>query len=211
MPCAGGFARGPGNVKICHVTDRRERSRADDNAPSRVVVQTSVTDEDTLSVWDVYDAVFADQPDYETWRTSVWDKHMTRRGVRLSLAYDGQALVGFAYGYTGERGQWWTDRAFGVLPPQTAAAWLGGHFELVSIGVLGNARGRGLGRVLMRKVSQDLSQERWLLITTADPADPARRLYAADGWHVIGPGVSDDHVIMAKGRPRGPTTTSGKR
>lgn len=34
--------------------------------------------------------------------------------------YDADALVGFAYGYTGEVGQWWTDSAREVLEPQVA-------------------------------------------------------------------------------------------
>ncbi len=48
--------------------------------------------------------------------------------------------MGFAYGYTGEHGQWWTDQATRVLAPDVAAEWLGGHFDLVSLGVLEEAR-----------------------------------------------------------------------
>ena len=40
-----------------------------------------------------------------------------------------------------------------------------------------------------------------LLMTTSDEADPARRLYASDGWRVIGPGIGEETVIMGK-RPR---------
>jgi GNAT superfamily N-acetyltransferase len=180
----------------------RTPSPAEDNDSAyRVVVQTSVTEADTTMMWPVYDDVFGDQPDSKTWRASVWDRHTARAGFRLALAYDGDALVGFAYGYTGERGQWWTDRAFEVLDQGTAESWLGGHFELVSIGVLDGARGRGLGRTLMRRLTEGLPHDRWLLMTTTDPTDPARRLYAADGWEVVGPGVGDAQVIMGKRNP----------
>ena len=112
----------------------------------------------------------------------------------------GRRLVGFGYGYTGEHGQWWTDQAALVLDPTTADTWLGGHFELVSIGVLAEARGRGLGAGLMRLLASGLSQERWLLMTTADADDPARHLYARQGWQVIGPGLRDGQVIMGRRR-----------
>jgi hypothetical protein len=39
-------------------------------------------------------------------------------------------------------------------------------------------------------------------MATADESQPARRMYASDGWQLIGPGVGDDTVILAKGRPR---------
>ena len=39
-------------------------------------------------------------------------------------------------------------------------------------------------------------------MTTSDEEEPARRMYDSDGWRVIGPGVGDDTVILAKGRPR---------
>src|SRR5262245_9757333 len=161
----------------------------------------SVTDEDTSSIWPVYQSVFGDHPTMEAWRSAVWDRHRLRDGFRLARAYDDESLVGFAYGYTGEFGQWWTDNARSVLPPEVADAWVGGHFELVSGGVVEGARGAGIGRGLMKAITDGLAHDRLLLMTTADDADPARRLYASDGWRVIGPGIGAETVIMGK-RPR---------
>jgi ribosomal protein S18 acetylase RimI-like enzyme len=151
---------------------------------------------DGVALWPVYRAIFDDYPDVESWRSSVWDRHVVRAGFRLARAYDGDRLAGFAYGYTGESGQWWTDNARRVLAPEVAEAWLGGHFELVSLGVVPGHRRAGLGRRLMRALLAGLGHDRRLLMTTADPADPARRLYAAEGWQVIGPGIGDATVIM---------------
>lgn len=164
----------------------------------RFLVTEAVDVHDTAAVWPVYEAVFGDQPDCETWRRAVWDKHTVRNGFRLARAYDGDALVGFAYGYTGQHGQWWTDSAQKVLANDVAEAWLGGHFELVSIGVLASARRRAVGRSLMHVLLADLPHERLLLMTSSDADDPARRLYASEGWHVLGPGIGDDTVIMGR-------------
>lgn len=158
----------------------------------------SVTDADGDEVWSVYDPVFGDQPDQATWRTSVWDRHTTRDGFRLARAWDDGVLVGFAYGYTGRSGQWWTDHVRTTLEPDVADAWLDGHFELVSIGVLSSARGRGTGRALLRALLAGLPHDRLLLMTTSDPDDPARRLYAAEGWTVLGAGTSDHTVVMGR-------------
>jgi len=159
---------------------------------------TELTDDESRSVFEVYDAVFGDQPDYTTWRSEVWDRHKVRGGFRLARAYEGERLVGFGYGYTGERGQWWTDQAAQVLPPDVAQEWLGGHFELVSIGVLGQVRGTGVGRLLLERLTRGLPHDRWVLMTTADALDPARHLYARAGWEVIGPGLRADQVVMGR-------------
>jgi ribosomal protein S18 acetylase RimI-like enzyme len=164
----------------------------------RLCLDESVTSEDGRALWSVYSSVFADYPDYETWQQAVWDRHSTREGFRLARAYDDADLVGFAYGYTGETGQWWTDSARQVLDPEVAEAWLGGHYEVVSLGVLSTARRGGIGRQLMRTLLGGLPHERLLLMTTSDPADPARRLYSAEGWQVIGPGIGDATVIMGR-------------
>lgn len=158
----------------------------------------SVEEADGRDLWPVYDAVFGDQPDFETWADTVWRRHACREGFRLTRAYDGAELVGFAYGYTGRAGQWWTDTARDVLEPQVADAWLDGHFELVSIGVVETARGAGIGRGLLHAVLDGLPHDRLLLMTTSDPADPARRLYASEGWRVVGPGTGSDTVILGK-------------
>jgi ribosomal protein S18 acetylase RimI-like enzyme len=159
-----------------------------------------VDDTGTAELWPVHDAVFGDQPDLATWRATVWGRHMARDGFRLARTYDRQGLAGFAYGYTGEHGQWWTDQVARSLAPEVADAWLGGHFELVSIGVLPRARRQGLARGLMDTLTGGLPHERWLLMTSADPDDPARRLYAAQGWSVLGVGTGDDRVVMGRSR-----------
>jgi ribosomal protein S18 acetylase RimI-like enzyme len=164
----------------------------------RVLLSDSVAANDGALVWPVYESVFGDYSDYETWREAVWDKHSVRDGFRLARAQDDGALVGFAYGYTGEHGQWWTENALRILSPDVAEAWLGGHFELVSIGVLDTARRRGIGRGLMRVLLEGLPHERLVLMTTSDASDPARRLYVSEGWHVLGPDIGAETVIMGR-------------
>lgn len=164
---------------------------------------------DATEVWRVYERVFDDQPDGAIWRRAVWDRHTARDGFRLTRAYNDGSLVGFAYGYTGERGQWWTDRAAEVLPDAVSEDWLGGHFELVTIGVVPEARGRGIGAALMERLTADIPHDRWLLMTSADPDEPAHRLYARHGWQVIGPGLAEGRAIM--GRRRDPLAAAKER
>lgn len=86
-----------------------------------------------------------------------------------------------------------------MLEPEVAEAWLGGHFELVSIGVAADARRGGVGRGLMHALVDGLTHDRLLLMTSSDPSDPARRLYASEGWQVLGPGPGDATVVMGRG------------
>jgi ribosomal protein S18 acetylase RimI-like enzyme len=171
----------------------------------RFRVDDSVSADDGAVVWPVYASVFGDYSDCKTWQEDLWSKHIVRNGFRIARAYDADALVGFAYGYTGERGQWWTDNALEVLEPDIAETWLGGHFELVSIGVLEAHRDGGIGRGLMHILLEGLPHERLLLMTSSDPSDPARRLYASEGWRLLGPGIGDGTVIMGR-RAVDPTT-----
>jgi ribosomal protein S18 acetylase RimI-like enzyme len=76
-------------------------------------------------------------------------------------------------------------------------------YDLVGLGVLEDARRRGIGRGLLRAVTRDLRQARWILMTTADAEDPARHLYAREGWQVIGPGLRGGQVTLGRRRPTG--------
>src|SRR5688572_5259251 len=130
-----------------------------------VLVEEAVDGLVTEELWPLYRSVFGDFDELETWREQVWDRHTARAGFRLALARLDGRLVGFGYGYTGERGQWWTDNAARVLHPAVAADWLGGHFELVSIGVAEQARGAGIGRQVITELTEGLQQPRWVLMT----------------------------------------------
>jgi len=142
---------------------------------------TELTDDESRSVFEVYDAVFGDQPDYTTWRSEVWDRHRVRGGFHLARAYEGERLVGFGYGYTGERGQWWTDTCAAAVPADVDQGWFGGHFEVVTLAVPPSAQGHGHGAALMDHLLLGLPHDRALLSTYA--ADrPAPRHYARLGW-----------------------------
>ena len=142
--------------------------------------------------------MFGDHSSYDEWREEVWDRHALREGFRLARVRQDGELAGFAYGYTGRRGQWWTDHVAAVLDPDVAETWLGDHFELVSIGVLPQARGRGLGSRLLEGLTGGLPHRRWLLMSTADEDDPARRLYARHGWTVLGRGIGEGTVVLGR-------------
>jgi len=142
-------------------------------------------------VWPVYDAVFGDRPGREDWREATYDRHCARTGFRMAAALDGERLVGFGYGYVGERGQYWPDRVVGALPAELADTWVGGHFELVELAVLPDHRGLGLGRALHDEVMAGAGGRRSLL-GTDEAETPAVRLYRSAGWITLGrlePGV----------------------
>lgn len=142
-------------------------------------------------VWPCYDAVFGDFDDYEVWRTELFERHAGREGFRLAVAVSDGTVVGFSWGYVGQRGQYWSDLAYEALPQDVADDWIGGHFELVELAVLPSFRKIGLGQVLHDRVLDGI-QGRCLLSTSDDENDPAVRLYLRSGWQPLGmlrPGV----------------------
>ena len=53
----------------------------------------------------------------------------------------------------------------------------------------------------MAALTEGLAQPRWVLMTSSDVDDPARRLYRSADWAVIGPGLSPEQVIMGRAGP----------
>jgi ribosomal protein S18 acetylase RimI-like enzyme len=144
------------------------------------------------AIWTVYEEVFADRSSESDWLASMFDPHCARRGFRLDAAVDGDAVLGFAYGYLGDRGQLWPDRVALALGEEEAAGWLGGHFEFVELGVVGSHRRLGLGAALHDALMTDPPSDRALLSTDDDPESPAVQLYRSRGWQrltLLEPGV----------------------
>ena len=112
--------------------------------------------------------------------------HAARDDFKLVAARSDQKIVGFAYGFTGHRGQWWSDRIAAAISPELAEEWIGGHFEVVELAVAVEAQGHGLGTALMHALMADLPHRKALLTTYADDR-PAPRLYRRMGWQVLVP------------------------
>jgi broad specificity phosphatase PhoE/GNAT superfamily N-acetyltransferase len=117
--------------------------------------------------------------------------HTGRAGFRCATLRVHEELVGFAYGYTGARGQWWSDQVAEHAPPPVVDAWVGGHFELVELAVDPRRQGRGFASALHDALLLDLPHERALLTTYHDDR-PAPRLYRRLGWSLLHEGVFDD-------------------
>ena len=116
--------------------------------------------------------------------------HAARPGFRCTTLLLAGTVAGFAYGYTGQRGQWWTDTVAARVPAELAADWLGGHFELVEVAVAPEHQGRGFGAAPVDGVLLGLPHDRALL-TTYDDERPAPRLYRRLGWEKLATGALD--------------------
>jgi ribosomal protein S18 acetylase RimI-like enzyme len=136
-------------------------------------------------IWPVYQTVFGDFDSYDHWRTDLYERHAVRDGYRLVTAVDGSTVAGFGWGYTGQRGQYWSDLVCDALPAVITDEWVGGHFELVELAVLPAYRGAGIGRALHDKLLESVTS-RCLLGTSDDETDPAVRLYLSAGWWRLG-------------------------
>ena len=120
--------------------------------------------------------------------------HPTRAGFRLAEATVDGRVAGFAYGYTGQRGQWWSDRVAAKAPAALVDEWVGGHFEFVELAVDPEFQGRGVGTMLHDNLLVGLPQHKALLSTYRDDR-PAPRLYRRLGWQLLLPDLDDDSAL----------------
>lgn len=116
---------------------------------------------------------------------AMFARHAGRDGYRLVVGRDDSAVAGFAGGYTGQRGQYWSDLVVSALPGDVTDEWVGGHFEFVELAVTQANRRHGLGRRLHDALLDGVTGN--CLLSTADnPGDAAVRLYASRGWYRLG-------------------------
>lgn len=113
-------------------------------------------------------------------------RHAAYEDFRLVAAEEGTEFVGFAYGYTGREGMWWTDLVAGAVPAEQVPRWLGGHFEFVEIAVLPRVQRRGIGSALHDALLSGLPH-RTALLSTRREETSALRLYRRKGWQVVVP------------------------
>jgi ribosomal protein S18 acetylase RimI-like enzyme len=175
------------------VDDIERRCRLSEHLPRVLDAAAAADHADAVAL--VWREAFGPIADISTWRETIFDRHRSRAAYRLALAFDDDGPTGFAWGYVGQRGQFWPDRVLDRLGP-VAEPWVGGHVEFVELAVADRARGHGVGGRLHDALLAALPQRHALLGTSADPGDPAVRLYRSRGWTHLGLLAPDTQVMM---------------
>jgi ribosomal protein S18 acetylase RimI-like enzyme len=146
------------------------------------------------SLAQVYLAAYGDaglpesRLDAENFAGSTLSRHARRDGFKLVLATTDDVVSGYGYGFTGKRGQFWSDWLAGTAPADIVQTWVGNHFELVDIVVDPEHRGQGIAGLLHDELIARLPQDRALLATVPDDG-AAARLYTGRGWQIIVPEI----------------------
>lgn len=132
-------------------------------------------------VLEVYAEAMQVRPEAARSRRSILSAHLDRDGLRAVAAYDGPRMVGIAYGYLGQPGQWWHDQVRAALRPEAARTWLDDPFEVCELHVRPELQGTGLGRDLLRALLAG-TPARTAVLTTPDSETRAREFYRRGGW-----------------------------
>lgn len=114
-------------------------------------------------------------------RVAVYARHTEHPDFRALGAFDGSALVGFAYGAACRPGQWWFDQLRAPLLAAGHSGWVADVYAVTELHVLPTHQGYGLGLHLVSALLDGVAQESALL-STYDVDGRARRLYRGLGF-----------------------------
>lgn len=151
-----------------------------------------------MKIVELYRRVYAEPPYLETEEHVVdfinrFEEQLTRRGFTLSAAEDNGVMIGYAYGVTFGRDEWWSD-----ADPQPAETVDKPKFAVMELVLEKSYRGRGLGSRLMRALLTSRVEPYATLC--ANPAAPARQIYRHWGWRQVGqarpPGIPTLDVLL---------------
>jgi ribosomal protein S18 acetylase RimI-like enzyme len=141
-------------------------------------------------------------------------RHTANEGFACWAAIVGDdVLVGFAYGYTTARGQWWHDLVRKAVRPEIAQDWLVDAFELSELHVLPGYQGQHIGRQVLCTLADDLPH-RSMLLSTPDQDTRAFRLYRSLGFvdlarHYLFPGDARPFAVLGGRLPLAAPTNGG--
>ena len=122
----------------------------------------------------------------DEWARDWLPRHAEREAFRfLAAIADDGTVAGFAYGYTGGAGQWWTDRVAAAMDEESRRRWLDPpHYEVVELHVRPSRQRGGIGSALLDRRLEGLPHSCALLSTQVDNAK-ARPFYEKHGWQVV--------------------------
>ena len=121
----------------------------------------------------------------DEWASERLPAHAARADFVFLAAREADEVVGFGYGYTGEYGQWWTERVAASLTAAQRAEWLDEpHYEVVELHVRPVWQRRGIGSALLAQLLTRQPHER-VILSTQTGSRKARGFYAKNGWQEL--------------------------
>jgi GNAT superfamily N-acetyltransferase len=144
-------------------------------------------------------------------RRELMRRHAGHPSFRAWTARTGPSgpVIGFAYGFHGQPGQWWYDAVWAELARtaglREAAAWLADCMEIAEVHVRPRHQRLGIGTRLLLAVTE-ARPEPTAVLSTPDRETTARRLYRRMGFADLltgfsFPGGSPPYAVMGAGLP----------
>ena len=136
-------------------------------------------------VLDVYGQAMGYSPELLEARRGYIAGHVLCAGFRAVATLDpAGTLLGFGYGYSSARGQWWHDQVRNALRRDARRTWLSDCFEVVELHVRPSAQGHGLGAAQLRALLAAATGRTVLLSTPEADEQRSRawRLYRRFGF-----------------------------
>jgi ribosomal protein S18 acetylase RimI-like enzyme len=117
-------------------------------------------------------------------RKRIASQHGSRPGFRAlcALHSDGR-VIGMAYGYRSEPGQWWHEAVSAVVSAASYRRWMTDAWELAEIAVAPAYQSMGIGRALIDRLLEDVSEATCVLSTQTNSR--AHELYERAGFQVF--------------------------
>jgi ribosomal protein S18 acetylase RimI-like enzyme len=165
------------------------------------------------ALMDIYRAAFAPPPFNETedgvahfGQALAGHAEHPAPGFRCCVAREDGRLVGFVYGFTVNPGYRRSSLLRAALTPDIAQRWLVDAFDVIDLGVLPEAQGRGIGGRLHDAVLAG-QPHRTAVLPTDRGETAAMRLYRSRGWQVVQPefffpGSDTPYVILGLDVPQ---------
>ena len=179
---------------------------------------SELTSRQFLSQLDTYLAIYADAMDADTstlpGRRELMRRHAACPEFRALAAREADGagrghVVGFAYGFHGQGGQWWYDVVWSALAHSVgvgcAATWLADCMEVAEVHVAKRHQRAGIGTTMLMTLTAGRT-ERTAVLSTPDRDTTARRLYRRLGFSELltgynFPGGSPPYIVMGAELP----------
>ncbi len=171
---------------------------------------TELSQREFLDELDILLAIYADAMQAQAallpGRLDLMRRHSSYPAFRAVhvRARPGGPVVGFAYGFHGQGGQWWYDAVWAALARSAgvpaAADWLADCMEIAEVHVRTEYQRAGIGSAMLMALTAGRT-ERTAVLSTPDRDTTARRLYRRVGFGDLltgfsFPGGSPPYAVM---------------